>query len=79
MLQVLRLVMEEEPSWSVSDFLLLFFLVQELQEASNSLNGGHFRSPAVREAEEGGAAAAPSSGVFGWKLPSLLSRTRSAS
>lgn len=58
--------------------------LKELQEASNSFKGGHFRPQPVREAEDNGyatqadGAVSSSSSVFGWKLPNLLSRTRSA-
>uniref|UniRef100_A0A1D1XNJ3 30S ribosomal protein S5 n=1 Tax=Anthurium amnicola TaxID=1678845 RepID=A0A1D1XNJ3_9ARAE len=63
--------------------------LKELQEASNTLRGGHFRSnpmrtgnsevegrtPVVQELDQ----STSSSSRFGWKLPGLLSRTRSAS
>ncbi|MQL80642.1 hypothetical protein Taro_013119 [Colocasia esculenta] len=64
--------------------------LKELQEASNPLRGGHFRPTVIRTSTSDTGQRTPatqepndntSSGYsrFGWKLPGLLSRTRSAS
>ncbi|XP_078432557.1 uncharacterized protein LOC144704151 isoform X2 [Wolffia australiana] len=54
--------------------------LKELQEASSSLRPAHLLRavPARDIAAETRADTVASSGVFGWKLPGLLSRTRSA-